>query len=317
MYKNLKIGLALGGGGARGACHIGILKILEKNNIIPDIICGTSAGSMIGAMYACHGNADMVEKIYIDHINGEDFQDIGFRYIPDDEQDESIFSKIITQMKNQYVLMVSSTRKSIVKAERLEKAAENLFSCRNFDELKIPLIITSTDLISGKPLIYSAGSVLDAVVKSSSIPGFIEPTYKDGRILVDGGVTLPTPVAPLVGKCDFIIAINIGKEFKTDQEPDNIIEIMSRVRDVTTRHLNQYLLDQADFIFNPKTESLHWSAFDRTDDFVRYGYECGERQIDDLINALNPSDGDSVEEVIEIPKETFWTKIKKRLPFQN
>ena len=270
MYKNIKIGLALGGGGARGACHIGILKILEKNNIIPDIICGTSAGSMIGAMYACHRDASVVEKKYIDHINGEDFQDLGFRYIPDDEQDESIFSKIITQMKNQYVLMVSSTRKSIVKAERLEKAAENLFSCRNFDELKIPLIITSTDLISGKPLIYSAGSVLDAVVKSSSIPGFIEPTYKDGRILVDGGVTLPTPVAPLVNKCDFIIAVNIGKEFKTNQEPDNIIEIMSRVRDVTTRHLNQYLLDQADFVFNPTTESLHWSAFDRTDDFVKY-----------------------------------------------
>ena len=239
------------------------------------------------------------------------------RYIPDDEQDESIFSKIITQMKNQYVLMVSSTRKSIVKAERLEKAAENLFSCRNFDELKIPLIITSTDLISGKPLIYSAGSVLDAVVKSSSIPGFIEPTYKDGRILVDGGVTLPTPVAPLVNKCDFIIAVNIGKEFKTNQEPDNIIEIMSRVRDVTTRHLNQYLLDQADFVFNPTTESLHWSAFDRTDDFVKYGHECGERQVQDLIDRLNSSDEDKTEEIIEIPKETFWTKIKKRLPFPN
>ena len=79
MYKNIKIGLALGGGGARGACHIGILKILEKNNIIPDIICGTSAGSMIGAMYACHGDANIVEKKYIDHINGEDFQDLGFR----------------------------------------------------------------------------------------------------------------------------------------------------------------------------------------------------------------------------------------------
>ena len=112
-------------------------KILEKNNSVPDIICGTSAGSMIGAMYACHGDAEIVEKKYIDHINGEDFQDLGFRYIADDEQDESIFSKIVTQMKNQYVLMVSSTRKSIVKAERLEKAAENLFSCRNFDELKI------------------------------------------------------------------------------------------------------------------------------------------------------------------------------------
>ena len=84
--------------------------------------------------------------------------------------------------------------------------------------------------MSGKPLIYSAGSVLDAVVKSASIPGFIEPAYKDGRMLVDGGVTLPTPVAPLVNKCDFIIAVNIGKEFKTNQKPDNIIEIMSRVQ---------------------------------------------------------------------------------------
>ena len=317
MYKNLKVGLALGGGGARGACHIGILKILEKNNIVPDIICGTSAGSMIGAMYACHGDVNIVKKKYVDHINGEDFRDLGFRYIADDEQDESIFSKIITQMKNQYVLMVSSTRKSIVKADKLEKAAKNLFFCRNFDELKIPLIITATDLISGKPLIYDGGNVLDAVVKSSSIPGFIEPSYIDERILVDGGVTLPTPVAPLVDKCDFIIAVNISKEFKTDQRPDNIIEIMSRVRDVTTRHLNQYLLDQADFVFNPTTESLHWSAFDRTDDFIRYGYECGERQIQDLIDRLDSLDEDSPEVVVEIPKETFWTKIKKRLPFLN
>ena len=68
MYKNLKIGLALGGGGARGACHIGILKILEEHNIFPDIISGTSAGSMIGAMYACHGNAETVEKKYTEHI---------------------------------------------------------------------------------------------------------------------------------------------------------------------------------------------------------------------------------------------------------
>ena len=68
MYKGLKIGLALGGGGARGACHIGVLKVLEANGIVPDIVAGTSAGSMIGAMYASHHNAKVVESKYLEHI---------------------------------------------------------------------------------------------------------------------------------------------------------------------------------------------------------------------------------------------------------
>ena len=127
MYKSLKIGLALGGGGARGACHIGVLKVLEANGIVPDIVAGTSAGSMIGAMYASHHNAKVVESKYLEHIQSENFNELGFRYIANSEEDESIFSQIMKQIKNQYVLMVSSNRKSIVKNERLAKAAEILF----------------------------------------------------------------------------------------------------------------------------------------------------------------------------------------------
>ena len=78
MYKDLKIGLALGGGGARGACHIGVLKILEAHGIVPDIVAGTSAGSMIGAMYAAHHNAKLVESKYIEHVESENFSDLGF-----------------------------------------------------------------------------------------------------------------------------------------------------------------------------------------------------------------------------------------------
>ena len=89
MYKNLKIGLALGGGGARGACHIGVLKVLEANGIVPDIVAGTSAGSMIGAMYASHHNAKVVESKYLEHIQSENFNELGFRYIANSEEDES------------------------------------------------------------------------------------------------------------------------------------------------------------------------------------------------------------------------------------
>lgn len=309
MYKNLKIGLALGGGGARGACHIGVLKSLERRGIIPDIISGTSAGSMIGAMYASHASADIVEEKYTEHVNGEDFKDLGFRYIPNNEKDDSVFSQVFKQMKNQYILMVSSTRKSLVKNERLAKAANNLFESNQFDDLKIPLIVTATDLISGKPMLYKAGNVVDAVVKSSSIPGFVEPTYIDNRMLLDGGIVFPTPVPPLVGECDFIIAVNISKAFNTSEEPDNIFEITNRARDISTLHLNSYLLKQSDFVISPEHEDVHWSAFDRTEEFIENGYNAAESEMEKLLIQLDSI----IENSVETPKETFWSKLKKRL----
>ena len=138
MYKGLKIGLALGVGGARGACHIGVLIVLEANGIVPDIVAGTSAGSMVGAMYASYHNAKMVEKRYLERVESENFNDLGFRYIANSEEDESIFSQVFKQIKNQYVLMVSSNRKSIIKNERIKKAAELLFDAKQFSDLKIP-----------------------------------------------------------------------------------------------------------------------------------------------------------------------------------
>ena len=309
MYKSLKIGVALGGGGARGACHIGVLKSLERRGIIPDIISGTSAGSMIGAMYASHASADIVEEKYTEHVNGEDFKDLGFRYIPNNEKDDSVFSQVFKQIKNQYILMVSSTRKSLVKNERLAKAANNLFESNQFDDLKIPLIVTATDLISGKPMLYKAGNVVDAVVKSSSIPGFVEPTYIDNRMLLDGGVVFPTPVPPLVGECDFIIAVNISRGFNTSEEPDNIFEITNRARDISTLHLNSYLLKQSDFVISPEHKDVHWSAFDRTDEFIENGYNAAESEMEKLLIQLDSM----IEKNVETPKETFWSKLKKRL----
>ena len=309
MYKNLKIGLALGGGGARGACHIGVLKSLERRGIIPDIISGTSAGSMIGAMYASQASAAIVEEKYTEHVNGEDFKDLGFRYIPNNEKDDSVFSQVFKQMKNQYILMVSSTRKSLVKNERLAKAANNLFESNQFDDLKIPLIVTATDLISGKPMLYKAGNVVDAVVKSSSIPGFVEPTYIDNRMLLDGGIVFPTPVPPLVGECDFIIAVNISRSFNTSEEPDNIFEITNRARDISTLHLNSYLLKQSDFVISPEHEDVHWSAFDRTEEFIENGYNAAESEMEKLLIQLDSI----IENSVETPKETFWSKLKKRL----
>tara|TARA_B100001109_G_scaffold59335_1_gene48071 strand:+ start:791 stop:1726 length:936 start_codon:yes stop_codon:yes gene_type:complete len=309
MYKNLKIGLALGGGGARGACHIGVLKILEDNGIIPDVIAGTSAGSMIGAMYASEMNAHIVEQKYMKHIQSENFKDLGFRYIANSEKDDSIFSQIVKQIKNQYVLMVSSNRKSIIKNERLSKAANILFETKKFEDLKIPLLVTATDLVTGNPIIYKTGDLVDAVVQSSTIPGFVEPTYQNNRMLVDGGISLPTPVTPLIGECDFIISINITRGVSNQPEPNNIFEILNRSRDISIGQLNKFLLEKANFIIKPEHNNLHWSAFDKSDEFLKVGEKAASDSIESLLNALDSE----LKDEIKPTKETFWTRIKKRL----
>ncbi len=309
MYKNLKIGLALGGGGARGACHIGVLKILEDNGIIPDVIAGTSAGSMIGAMYASEMNAHIVEQKYMKHIQSENFKDLGFRYIANSEKDDSIFSQIVKQIKNQYVLMVSSNRKSIIKNERLSKAANILFETKKFEDLKIPLLVTATDLVTGNPIIYKTGDLVDAVVQSSTIPGFVEPTYQNNRMLVDGGISLPTPVTPLIGECDFIISINITRGVSNQPEPNNIFEILNRSIDISIGQLNKFLLEKANFIIKPEHNNLHWSAFDKSDEFLKVGEKAASDSIESLLNALDSE----LKDEIKPTKETFWTRIKKRL----
>ena len=309
MYKNLKIGLALGGGGARGACHIGVLRVLEDNGIIPDVIAGTSAGSMIGAMYASELNAKIVEEKYIKHIQSENFKDLGFRYIPNSEKDDSIFSQIVKQIKNQYVLMVSSNRKSIIKNERLSKAAKILFETDRFEDLKIPLFVSATDLITGNPIIYKTGNLVDAVVQSSTIPGFVEPTYQNNRMLVDGGISLPTPVTPLIGECDFIIAVNITRGVSNQPEPNNIFEILNRSRDVSIGQLNKYVLEKSNFVIKPEHNNLHWSAFDQSDEFLEVGRKAALDSIENLLDTLNSNLKNNIKPI----KETFWTKIKKRL----
>ena len=309
MYKNLKIGLALGGGGARGACHIGVLRVLEDNGIIPDVIAGTSAGSMIGAMYASELNAKIVEEKYMKHIQSENFKDLGFRYIPNSEKDDSIFSQIVKQIKNQYVLMVSSNRKSIIKNERLSKAAKILFEADRFEDLKIPLFVSATDLITGNPIIYKTGNLVDAVVQSSTIPGFVEPTYQNNRMLVDGGISLPTPVTPLIGECDFIIAVNITRGVTNQPEPNNIFEILNRSRDVSIGQLNKYVLEKSNFVIKPEHNNLHWSAFDQSDEFLEVGRKAALDSIKNLLDTLDSKLKNNIKPI----KETFWTKIKKRL----
>jgi NTE family protein len=173
-----KIGLALGGGVAKGFAHIGALKILEENNIIPDMIAGTSMGALIGAAYALNPNAKEIEKI-------------------------------TKEFKIQNYIDLKFSKYGFVRGQKIENFLRKIYQNKNFNQTKIPLYVNASDIITKQEIIFSKGDITQAVRASISIPGIFTPVINNKRILVDGGIinNLPTEILKKKG-VDIIITIN-------------------------------------------------------------------------------------------------------------
>lgn len=284
--KKLKIGLALGGGGARGAAHIGVLKVLHKNGIIPDIIGGTSAGSIIGAMYAATKDPDWIDKRFTEFLNSDEYKSMGVERLESDHP-ESVIGQVTKFVQDKLVIAMALTRASIIKKSRLAKVIAFLIPVKSFEELKIPLNVFATDLQTGETITYNSGELLDAIVQSSSIPGFVEPTTSGDKIIVDAGVSVPLPVMQIKEKSDFTIGVDISRGApKEAMKKVNIIEIITRGERITSQYYTDMLANNADFLFRPDVLDLNWSAFDKYDILLQNGIDEAESKINALKQTL-------------------------------
>ena len=182
--KKVKIGIAMGGGGAKGAAHIGVLKVFEKYNISIDSIVGSSAGAIIGASYALGLTADQI------------FQ-------------QSVkFSKIkLFRLGNVHLF-----NESLIKSKDIKNAIHDLVGEHTFDDLKIPFQAVAVDLESGKEVLLRSGKLWEVLRASSAIPGIFSPYFLNEKYLVDGGLLNSVPVNHLREQkdLDIIIGIQLG-----------------------------------------------------------------------------------------------------------
>jgi len=190
----LRIGLALGGGGARGAAHFGILKVLEEEGIPIDIIAGTSMGAIVGAMYAQNPDAAAVTERYEKFINSVDYGSLGLQDIAPSVQDSHILQKFARTIAQRIYISSMGSRSGIMKPEFLEKALEELLDRGNIQDTKIPFGAVATDLNSGSTLLMRKGSIRKAVRRSALIPGYLPPEQDGERLITDGAVSEPVPV---------------------------------------------------------------------------------------------------------------------------
>jgi len=285
--KKLKVGLALGGGGARGLAHIGVLKVLERENISIGLITGTSMGAIIGGAYALKKDISAIEKIAEKYSKISEFN-IDFSFSEKERKDKPFFLKKMSDfLKRGYMLNLELRKKYINDGEGLKKIIKDLVGDKAFTDTKIPFAAVAADLVKGEKVIIRKGKLFDALLASASIPGMFPPVILDKKILVDGGIVdvVPIEAAQSLG-ASFVIGVNVSQTLKKRVEFDNAVEIFFRSDSITSSELRKLQLSFADVVITPKVGRFHWSDFSKPEQCVREGEIAAQNTILELKKKL-------------------------------
>ena len=280
------LGIALGGGGVRGAAHVGVLQEIDSAGIKIDRIAGVSAGAVIGCLYAYSLDGKWVEDHFRNIWSSQSLSGLTSKTYFDNRSTKSFVGGIKRTLTDYVIALISLHRNSLIKSDQLREILELLIPVDNFDQLKIPLKIISTDIASGKDVISEEGNLIDALIKSCSIPGIMEPVIEGERVIVDGGVSMPIPISPLLESCDVTVAVDIGVYKFDNLKNPNAKAIKIRSDIITSNKLKLKQVSDADLVIRPDTNGLHWSRFDAGEILLENGKIEGRKQMSNLNNLI-------------------------------
>ena len=270
----MKVGLALGGGGARGVAHTGVLMELEKAGIPIDIIAGTSIGAVVGGMYAINPDAEDIREKMLGFFSSRNFENLRVNIAQSSKSDErrGLLKRLAQTMRKSIFFGISITSLSYLSEEALSKEVAQLIPDVDFSETKIPFSCGATDLIANDVYYFSEGPMRRAIVASCSIPGIFPPVVFDGKHLIDGSWAVQNPVARAreMG-ADFVIAVHIDTEGEEEVEMKNGLDVVLFGNRATRRALAKIQLQEADWVIRPNICDIHWADFGRATECLDYG----------------------------------------------
>ncbi len=276
-----RIGLVLGGGGARGAAHVGVLKVLKEMRVPIDCIAGNSMGAIVGGLYASGLNPEEIER----EIRDMDWDDVledqpprperQFRRKRDD--DNYLIKKQLGYESGQLELPLGYIQGQKLDLE-LVRLTQHVAAIRHFDELPIPFRAVATDIETGDEIVLSSGNLARAIRASMAVPGAFDAVELDGRLLVDGLVTnnVPLDVAREMG-ADIAIVVNVGTPLKERSEITSALAIIEQYSNIVgqqnvTRQLDT--LRETDIYIHPELGDISTSDFNRAADTIGLGADA-------------------------------------------
>ncbi|MBX3277519.1 MAG: patatin-like phospholipase family protein [Acidobacteria bacterium] len=250
------VGLALGGGMARGTSHIGVLRVLEKHGIPIDLIAGTSVGSLIGGAYASGLSPDQIQEL----TKTIRWSDLG---------------------------RVTVSKLGFYSNARTEEYIRTRFPVLEFEKLRLPLGAVATDIQTGRMVVFTEGNLPLAIRASCAMPVYYTPVEVNGRLMVDGGVVghLPASVARMMG-ADIVIAVDVNSQHQPISPPTNMFTVMAQSLSVMGRHTVSYLYQDADIVVIPKIGHIRPDDLRRAPEMIAAGEAATEAVINKIRRKL-------------------------------
>jgi len=255
---DIKVGIALGGGGARGLAHIGVLKAFEDEDVPIGAIAGTSVGALIGGLYAAGVSTAEMEQMS---------QEIGWSSLTNYSR-FTVFRLMMTGQK--------------LSTDNMEVYLRKHIGDTRFDQLKIPFACVATDIQTGEKVVFREGSVALAARASATIPGMFEPVPFRHRFLVDGGLVsnLPTDLLVLMG-ADPIVAVDVTADFAQAQ-PKSVMDTLNQAIYIQSERLAQDELSRAQVVIRPRLDGIQMMDLSRSDECIDAGTLAGRRAVPEI-----------------------------------
>lgn len=285
------LGIALGGGGLLGVAHIGVLEVLEESGISPGIVTGTSAGSLVGALYAAGIKPSVLRKLSLS-LQKKDFFSWNFnpysfiRFLLDNLRDMANF--------------LDAAPRALFNGEKIGELVVNLTKKKRFNEIPRTFGVVAVDLISGKKVVFSNKMIKLspetlyfpdaplglAVQASCAIPGVFEPVPYQGTLLTDGGLAemVPAQLARHLG-ARIVVGVSL-KQMGSVQEPETIIRVIQRSIDIMTLQNTQLDLKFADLVIDPLASDASLGDFERVPELLKRGRQAAEKALPTLKKLL-------------------------------
>lgn len=249
--RPLRIGLALGGGAARGFAHIGVIKVLEQQGIVPDVVVGTSAGSLVGSLYAAGFNGFELNRLAL-------------------SMDESTLADWALPARG------------LLKGEALQSYVNRIVHNRPIEQFKKPFAAVSTDLHTGDMILFQRGNAGMAVRASSSVPGVFQPVTIGGHEYVDGGLVSPVPVraARKLG-ADFVIAVDLSAQ-PGAQPTNDTMDVLLQTFAIMGASIKHYELQEADVVIRPALGAARGTDFQSRYAVILAGEQAATQAMSEL-----------------------------------
>ena len=281
-HPGSRFSLVLGGGGARGLAHIGVLKVLEREGLLPGLIVGTSMGAIVGGMYAQCANAGIVEERITRLIRSKPFRRIVLDAFSNEGAPDSLgtVNALYGRVRRGYGILKSVWSPGIVQAPVLIDFLSHLLDDAPFSTCVIPFAAVSCDLLTGNEVICRTGPMLAAVAASSAIPGVVSPVKMKGKWLVDGGPTSMVPVDAALQLSRLpAVAVTVTRSVRGTRTMTNAIDVVLRAGTIARMRLTEYNLKNAAVVLRPSVGTYRWAEFQSIHRLVAEGERVAEKSL--------------------------------------